>query len=175
MKPKLFDILERWRHTLGYGVHSPLAYHIIKECVHPDQKYAYYADSVIRSLSENADMYRQMRLIIRLVNVLALKSLWIPKCPKTVRKIIAAAYPNIKLSVGKEMPEDYDFVVIFDSLSKEASAKFNSENGEFTILSLHSQDCFKTLVEKSTLILDSQTFTLFIRRNCMQPVAYTIL
>lgn len=35
----------RWRHTRGFGVHSPFAYRLIRYAVRPRPDYAFYADS----------------------------------------------------------------------------------------------------------------------------------
>lgn len=44
--PKIFSY-RRWRHTRGYGVHSPFAYEVVSEAVHPRRIYAYYGDTDI--------------------------------------------------------------------------------------------------------------------------------
>lgn len=40
----LFSLYKRWRHTRGFGVHSPFAYRMVKEVVSPPRGYAYYAE-----------------------------------------------------------------------------------------------------------------------------------
>lgn len=43
-RESLLSLYKRWRHTRGFGVHSPFAYRIVKEVVHPPRGYAYYAE-----------------------------------------------------------------------------------------------------------------------------------
>lgn len=40
----MFKHYKRWRHTRGYGVHSPFAYRLITEAIHPKHGYVYYAE-----------------------------------------------------------------------------------------------------------------------------------
>ena len=40
--------IDRWRHRHGFGVHSPLAFKMVKEVLWPSGKYAFYKESVIR-------------------------------------------------------------------------------------------------------------------------------
>lgn len=41
------EAYKRWRHTKGYGVHSPFAYKIVKEVIKPKRGYGYYGYSKI--------------------------------------------------------------------------------------------------------------------------------
>lgn len=40
----LFDLYKRWRHTRGFGVHSPFAYRLVTEGVRPARGYVYHAE-----------------------------------------------------------------------------------------------------------------------------------
>lgn len=64
---KSFSLINRWRHTKGYGVHSPLAFRLVKECLWPDPTYGYYSDDVIdHELHDHPRARRQARLLVRL-------------------------------------------------------------------------------------------------------------
>lgn len=183
MKPKISDFVNRWRHTLGYGVHSPLAFRIIKECVHPDSRYGYYADSLIQSFAENGDVKRQLRLIIRLVNTLHLKNLWFPDCPKAQKKILAKMYPRLVLSMGPKPPQNVDFIVFFSKLNDCLIPRGLLLGKDYTILFFHSQGDLKRgpsedghlTLPPPTLTLLSREFTLVLSREGMQPVSYNLL
>ena len=61
----------RWRHSKGYGVHSPYAYRFITEVLHPG-KYGYYAYNQLESLSRglikgNPSIIRNAKFLIRLL------------------------------------------------------------------------------------------------------------
>ena len=40
----LIDTYRAWRHSRGFGVHSPFAYRLIRDALRPPRGYAYYAD-----------------------------------------------------------------------------------------------------------------------------------
>ncbi len=56
---KLAGAYRRWRHTRGFGIHSPFAYRLVKEVVSPSPGYLYYAE-------EEGDMTTLGRLAYRL-------------------------------------------------------------------------------------------------------------
>lgn len=174
MKSRLLDFIHRWRHTLGYGVHSPLAYRIIKECVHPDTRYAYYADFIIQSHSENGDMHRQLRLIVRLINTLHLKKIWMPDSPKVIFKILKKAYPTLDISTAAAIPKNTDFIVLFSNPAKIIS-QLPIDKEEFTIINFSKPDQLESIIKNQTLTLTASSFTLYIRRPSMQAVSYSLL
>lgn len=175
MKPHLLDFVNRWRHTLGYGVHSPLAYRIIKECVHPDTRYAYYGDFIIGSHSEGAEMCRQLRLIIRLVNTLHLKESWMPDCPGTILKILKKAYPTLNIHTGSKPSENTDFIVFFSNPSAKIILQLPTDLDQFTILNFSKPDRLEATIKNHTLTLTATSFSLYIRRPSMSPVNYRLL
>lgn len=183
MKSRIFDFINRWRHTHGYGVHSPLAFRIITECIHPEDRYAYYADSHIRSMSDNEEMRRRLRLIVRLINMLRVKSIWMPECGKKDREIISIAYPCLKLSHGKKCPENIDFIVFFDKFRFTEYIGRLPENAAIILLLFdkniethaNPESSIKDLPINPTLIIKSRSFSLILRQEGMQPVEYNIL
>lgn len=65
------NIFTRWRHSKGYGVHSPLAFRIVTECVRPPRGYAFYADDLIDAKFNGLpDKKRYERMKIRLANLI---------------------------------------------------------------------------------------------------------
>ena len=52
---QIAESYKRWRHTRGYGVHSPYAYSVVKEVVRPGRRYAYYGyDDIDNAIDSNA-------------------------------------------------------------------------------------------------------------------------
>lgn len=98
------DFINRWRHTHGYGVHSPLAFRIVKECIRPDAAYAYYADEVAdHELHDHPRARRQARLLIRLQAQLPTDRLLATGAdPRTAFLLPApAADPTLMVCFGK--------------------------------------------------------------------------
>lgn len=76
------DVLTRWRHRHGFGVHSPFAYQTIKRVVTPGRDVAYYGyDDIYHSFNQQYfgareyDTMQQARVLLRL-------AVWV--CPRTV-------------------------------------------------------------------------------------------
>lgn len=184
MKSSFFNFINRWRHTHGYGVHSPLAFRLITECIHPDDRYAYYADSYIQSMSDNEEMRRRLRLMVRLINILRVESIWMPECGKKIREIISIACPRLRVTYGKKCPGSTDFIVIFNKCNlAEYLLDRLPENDAVTLL-LFDKDTETLANQKSlikdtqitpTLIIKSKSFSLILRQEGMQLVEYNIL
>lgn len=65
------DFINRWRHSKGYGVHSPLGFRIVTECVRPPRGYAFYIDDVLDAkYSGMPDEKRFARISLRLENLI---------------------------------------------------------------------------------------------------------
>lgn len=138
-----FSIIDRWRHTRGYGVHSPLAYRIVKECIRPDTAYGYYSDDIIdHELHDHPRARRQARLLVRLAAQLPSDSILAigadPLLAEVSRQLpdISAKHPTVVVdfvSSGAEMPSD------------------------------------------PSLILKGRSYTIYIWREGMLPISYTLL
>lgn len=68
----LSRIYKRWRHTRGYGVHSPFAYMIVKEVIKPSRRYAWYAYEDMETLLPSGDsrLRKEARMFFRLLAIL---------------------------------------------------------------------------------------------------------
>lgn len=55
----IIDKIGRMRHRRGFGVHSPLAFSLIKRVLFPEKRYAFYADHLL----DNSNQRRLIRLI----------------------------------------------------------------------------------------------------------------
>ncbi len=183
MKSYFSDIITRWRHTLGYGVHSPLAFRIIKECVHPDSRYAYYADSAIDYMFAGDRRLRsRLRMLVRLIANLKPRHIHMPDCDRRIADIIAAAFPAIKLTRHEKGAKNADFIVIFGDMDSASLWNSSDEGNELTLLEFH-QGCVKpedlsgagSMKCGPTLIIACCDFTLRLRRHGMQRVEYKLL
>lgn len=183
MKSHFVKFINRWRHTHGYGVHSPLAFHIITECIHPEERYAYYADSYIQSMSANEEMRRRLRLMVRLINTFRVENIWMPECGKKISEIISIAYPRLRLAYGKKCPEKADFIVFFNKCNLAQRLGNLPENDAITLLifdkDIETLANLKSLIKDThitpTLMIKSRSFSLILQREGMQPVEYNIL
>lgn len=82
MKSSPAESYKRWRHSHGYGVHSPFAYDIVKEVLHPGRDYRYYAYTDIDNALENQGAWkcrREARILLRLAARMAVESAFLPQ------------------------------------------------------------------------------------------------
>lgn len=174
MKPRVSDIVDRWRHTHGYGVHSPLAFRLIRECVHPDDNYAYYADSRIDWIfADDKHMRFCLRMLIRLVNELGISDMWMPDCPRKVRDALVEAFPKLRISTGSGCPENVGFIVVFTC--EDPAACWMRLPAAGNVGMLVCRRCGVPDMEESTLTLAGRHFTLYLRREGMRRVTYSVL
>lgn len=90
------EAYKRWRHSRGFGIHSPFAYDLVKNVISPGQ-YSYYGywdiDKAILSPQSNdyPALRKDARLLLRLLVWLNVKRLWIYPPSQTVFATVAAA------------------------------------------------------------------------------------
>ena len=76
----IFEGYRRWRHTRGYGVHSPFAFRLVTNVVHPgDYSWYGYAD-IDRTFPDTVDrkVRREARMLLRLVAELRPRAVFLP-------------------------------------------------------------------------------------------------
>lgn len=74
------DMLQRFRHNRGYGVHSPFAYDMVTRALHP-RGCAWYGYSDIENAlatETNAGVRREARMLLRVAALLKPDSIFLP-------------------------------------------------------------------------------------------------
>lgn len=178
MKTGISDYLTRWRHTHGYGVHSPLAYHIAKECLHPDTRYAMYADDFIDSIYDESDRQARHRayLLVRLVNAMRPHCIWMPGADKRTEEAIKKSFHSTHIRRSSACPENADFIAIFDNTDIESAWKrLIGADSACLIYFSENPDVTLPAGDAPTLTMTGRQYSIFIRRKGMAPVSYTIL
>lgn len=111
----ILDSYIRWRHSHGFGVHSPFAYNIVTSAISPGHRYAYYGYEAIEETLENdsstpAPQNRRRqdaRLLLRLIVALGYDKVLLP--PETDAALIAA----VRASGAKEDSRYPDLAVTY--------------------------------------------------------------
>lgn len=92
---------KRWRHSRGYGVHSPFAYDIVRHVINPARGYAYYGYHELETASANSPraMRRAAFLLLRLTARCDVASAFISAGPSTKLFEKAVKTANSKAAV----------------------------------------------------------------------------
>ena len=109
----------RWRHSRGFGVHSPFAYNLVKTAVSPGD-YGYYGYDLIDDvlLSPDTVQYshikKDARLLLRLLVALDSERLFLSHASRPAFHAAAegAGVKCYPLSSRKTTPQKGDFVLI---------------------------------------------------------------
>lgn len=177
----LTESYKRWRHTRGYGVHSPFAYSLVCNVLKPKVPYAYYGYEDIDNAVERGESRRnrrEARILLRLAARLGVRSAFIPQhSVNTFRVALLAADSRMHISTAmSEIPDctligsNSDYVpldVLKHTLTRPGS-----------ILALRKlpagwiDELFETLDEG--LMLFGRDNAIIISRPGMQKVAYSI-
>ncbi len=167
----LKEYIERWRHTHGYGVHSPLAYRIVKDCIHPDRKYALYSDAYLDfEYHEDRKSLKNAKMTLRLINLLRPKRIWAPDADKRLCTALKMSFPKIQLATQKECPKNVDFIVCHSGDYHSIWKKMDIQSECGMLVFGKEINDFKG----ATLILTSKTYTIMLRREGMDFVCYSV-
>ncbi len=166
------DYIERWRHTRGYGVHSPLAYRIVKDCIRPDQKYAFYSDAYLDfEYHQDRKHLKNAKMALRLIHLLRPKRIWMPGCDKRLCTALKMSFPKIQLATQKECPKNVDFIICDSNRNPNDIWEKMDDQAECGMIvfgkELNSMEC-------ATMILCSKDFTIILRREAMDFIRYSV-
>ena len=167
------NYIRRWRHTRGYGVHSPLAFRIVKECIRPDSRYGFYCDEYLEfEYHGNRRGLRHARLTIRLLNLLRPTDVWMPDADKRIVEAIRMIMPKMLVATQKECPKTTDFI-ISSACSDTASLwkRMDSQKECGMLVFGKYSDCPDSDI---SLEIDGKEFHILLRRIGMQKQYYDV-
>ena len=166
------EYIKRWRHAHGYGVHSPLAFSIVKECIRPDRRYGFYCDAYLDfEYHEDRRGLRRARIIIRLLNLLRPNHVWMPDADKRIVTAIKMIMPKMRIATRNICPKDTDFIISFNRNDIAALWHKMDALEECGLLAFYSAE---KLPQSTTLELHSKALRLFLRRTGMAKLTYEV-
>ncbi len=172
MSSSIKDIIGRWRHTRGYGVHSPLAYRIVRECIRPDAKYGMYSDAYLDfEYHENRTALKNARMILRLFNLLRPNRIWMPGGDKRLLTALKMSFPKMTIATQKECPKNVDFIICDPQANPLEMWKKMESMPECGMVVLGKE---LEKMEGATMIICSKAYTIILRREDMDFVCYPI-
>lgn len=119
--------LNRWRHSRGFGVHSPYAYRLVCDVVRPNPRYGYYGyHDVERAVlearvgtSSESRFIRRACLLLRCVATLRPVSVWLPPSPPVGMTVAVEKGAGSRIT---EKPEDCELMVMDDPSAQDVEA-----------------------------------------------------
>lgn len=178
-KMNISDLIKRYFHSRGHGVHSPLAYRIIKDCLGFYRgETAYYSDAYAAEECDGDRLtFKTSMFAVRLIHLLDAKTIWIPgHSGKRILRTIRRAYPERKVESQDKFPKNTDFIVFFNEGGFDFEGIPESKQ-DCAILTVPSLKDFGDISKKfgTTLAIKSRWFTLLCRREMMDYTEYDIL
>lgn len=89
----MFEAYKRWRHSRGFGIHSPSAYRLIREVLRPSGRYGYYAYAALRRLASDRREFSEFCMVYRLLVDLQPASIAVAGSPK-LAQVARLAFPE---------------------------------------------------------------------------------
>ncbi|MDE6006760.1 MAG: hypothetical protein K2G67_04330 [Muribaculaceae bacterium] len=109
------EAYKRWRHTRGYGVHSPFAYRIVRRVVRQSPGYRYYIESDLPEMSRAER--REVRQLIRLAAELDIRSAAIaPQLPESYAKALHEVRSDMSTDVLTGHPSGHQLIIGYADL-----------------------------------------------------------
>lgn len=177
------DIYKRWRHTRGFGVHSPYAFGLITEVVRQTRGYAYYGyESLTRDFGGSVPraIIRKARLLLRLAARCDVGAAFLPDTPEA-RPFAAAlrlADSRMTLTAVPELADNARLICVSaDGLPLERLIELLERPGR--IIALRDapegwrEKLFETLDEG--LMFYGRKNLIIFNRPGMRKVCYSIM
>lgn len=130
---KVSERFIRWRASRGYGVHSPLAFRMVKHVLRPSHDVIYYGEEKLTDaalISRNYAMKRMVneaRILLRFAAELQPSFVWVsPELPELYRRALLLAGCVVRIFDGKVFPKEIekaDMTVIYDSQLNKSELK----------------------------------------------------
>ena len=118
----LWEWLSRWRATRGYGVHSPLAFRLIKNVVRPASGVAYYGEAKLSPLASGPKEVKLAKSLLRFTAQMQPAFVWTtPEVPDIYIEAIRLAGCVVRIFDGEIFPDKIntaDMIVICGLPSK---------------------------------------------------------
>lgn len=174
----MIEAYKRWRHTRGYGVHSPTAYTLVREVISQPYQFYGYAEieAALAGHKHAARLERFCRLVLRLCNHLHPRTVFCSKtAPEAVRTAIRCAVPDAVISADPSTPADL-YIDTARILSPARIRRLLEADG-IALLLLAIDDEADSIIRRNLLhglLLRSARHALVLTRSSMPFVSYSV-
>lgn len=173
---------KRWRHTRGYGVHSPFAYSVVERVVRRPRNYAFYAYEEIdnsRGADATSCARRNAMTLLRLAAFLDTRSAFMPNDGRSGLFKTALHRANSQMRITSALSSASDCSLVCtsgDYIGLERIISLLSTPGR--VVAMHDMPVgwgdtiFESLGQG--LALRGKRNAIFFNRPGMQKISYTI-
>lgn len=183
----------RWRHTRGFGVHSPFAFKLVSDILRLPARYGYYGYTDIEKVaaaerrkrhSANQEYTRkakkEAKLFLRLVAFLNPGTLFLHRSEQTRLLHLAAMQADSHLRIltsEKNIANCRMICTSADSLELEVLLSHITRPGSIILIKDYQAETLKRLFEAlpEGLFLYGQRNAILINRPGMMKVSYSII
>ena len=184
LSPTFFDWYLRWRHSKGYGVHSPFAYRFITDVLKPGD-YGYYAYHQLEYLNRNLksgrySFLREAKFLIRLAIFLNTKRIISYNTKNPEAQIVAKALKKIYFcceSISNITFKDGDLLLISPGSNEPEDIIEKSIEHNVPVFAINPSAEVRELLYKPAdhgVLFAGKSRMLKIPRPQMEYVAYII-
>lgn len=185
MKPfrQLSESYKRWRHTRGYGVHSPFAYRVVSRVIHPRGGYGYYGyERIEESLSGESTRTerREARMLLRLAADAAIRSAYVPAgTPQAYVSALLGAASSLRITHDRSEAAQCDIVAAVPAVFEVSALAGMLERTEPPIIVMRGYgepECLALFgALREGIMLYGPHNALLIPRAGVQKVKYTVM
>lgn len=176
---------KRWRHSRGFGVHSPFAYDLVKNAIAPGRDYSYYGyyDIDCAMLKTGADVDTHMRhdarLLLRLLVFLRTKNMLLYPGNQMVlvRTAKAAGVRCRELTKGSLTAATHETLIVIEGNTPLQEGIAEAIGRGAAVMTLDPDDKLRALIAGSMtngLSMEGKRILIAIPRQQMAPTSYSM-
>lgn len=174
----MIEAYKRWRHTRGFGVHSPTAYTLVREVIRQPYHFYGYAEieGALAGHKHATRLERFCRLVLRLCNHLRPHTVFCSKtAPEAVRTAIRCAVPDAALTADPSAAADL-YIDTAQRLSAHRIAQILDRDGVALLILAIADEADETIRRHLShgLLLRTPRHALVLTRRSMPFVSYSV-
>lgn len=170
--------MRHWRHRRGFGIHSPLAFRLVKEVFWPSRLYAFYGESLLRRHAAGLpaaepELLRTALWVLRLSGILGIKRAFCPhRCPALIRMALEAAGCRLQSSAEEadlviDTEGELDRTAVEEILRSPHKIVWCGKKSGLPRTAIPPRE-----IKIEGLTMDFPSFLLYISRRAMSPTYY---
>ena len=175
--------INRWRHTKGYGVHSPLAFRFLNEALRQPEEISYYGYECLYLLGKDnysSSTLRRARMLLRIVSDLQPAFVWTsPEVSPLYTEAIRLAGGVIRVYDGALFPDEItkaDLVVLDGIVPESIGDVMKMEDKAIVCFNIGSEEVARLASGlRHGILFDGIDSCVVLLREGVSPMIYTVL